>query len=103
MLYIGDKNFCLLLGSNKYMYFLRMDETDSCMVEIPGHFDNGYIINAKKVACCSKGIMYFYYINIEKEEYHLIENNKVIAHYDDITFAFVKDTMVNLFTIISKI
>ena len=87
-------NSILLLGSNKYVYLLRVDDVkQSKMIEIPGNFDNAYMLGEYKVACCKKGIIFIYLIIDSKTGYSCVNKNQINAHYDDITFGFVKDLM----------
>ena len=87
-------NLLLLLGSNKYVYLLRIStQNESVLIEIPGNFDNAYMLAENKIACCKKGIIFIYLIVNSNTGYICVNKNQINAHYDDITFGFVKDMM----------
>ena len=93
---ISQMIMVLLLGSNKsiYVFYYEENRKKIKLIEIPGNFDNGYILKENKIACCKKGILYYYQIQIFETNYSFININKINAHYDDITFSFVKDMML---------
>ncbi len=107
----GDKNIyyklvdyrdktILVLGSNNQLYvLLSVAFGEKKMIEINGKFDGGAILDDDKFAGFSKGNIYLFKLLIIKTKnetgktfvkYKVIQLSSIEAHYDYISFFFVK-------------
>jgi hypothetical protein len=104
------KETILLLGSNHRLYvFLAADFGNNKIIEINGKFDGGAILGVDKFAGFSKGnILLFKVLKIERKneigktfvKYKVVQLSSIEAHYDYITFFFVKGKQTNILLII---
>jgi hypothetical protein len=100
----------LFLGSNHHLYVLFVaDYGNKKIIEINGNFDGGAILGVDKFAGFSKGnILLFKVLKIERKneigktfvKYKVVQLSSIEAHYDYITFFFVKGKQTNILLII---
>ena len=101
----------LLRGSNGKLYFSSMDLN---LIELPGKYDNGRILNPNVVVAWSRGTFHILYFSCDgtKREFKFGKNNPMNIHYDDVTYTFTqekfavlttsKDTTIKMFFVMPR-
>ncbi|CAF0801193.1 unnamed protein product [Brachionus calyciflorus] len=82
----------LLLGSNGILYIVTF-ESFKCF-EINGKFTNGCFMSDDKIIAVEGGALSIFKFKIELDKHRYVKMGTIDAHYEDITFFFVKDEMV---------
>ena len=90
----------LFLGSNKHVYVI-IDNESLNMMEIEGNFDNAIYITKQRVGCMSNGHFNLYalvYNQKDSNTFYFVSLFSIEAHYEKITFSFIKDSEMMLTT-----
>ena len=95
-----NNEMSLFLGSNKHVYVI-IDYESLNMMEIEGNFDNAIYITKQRVGCMSNGHFNLYalvYNQKDSNTFYFVSLFSIEAHYEKITFSFIKDSEMMLTT-----